>query len=261
MFEFKKNEFIAYPIISISKNSSGLVITTKKIGSRFFEDISLKINQEYDETPTAIDFRVDKFIQDKNTNEIDSKIVFNDKIISVAPSPVILNSIDKFFNISNISSISELFSADYLKTNEVFFITRNPIHRFYTGYFEKVDSIVGLGNDRLVDKPQSIIDSVLNEYTLKIDYSIFSDEHLSLWNTFLLKVITDNNLKNYVNIIDLDDYDKMKIFEKCDQPSNKTWITNWLNNVDNKLYINQLESKFKFYFDLELHSYNTILNK
>lgn len=260
MFQIIENQFIRYPWLSISKNNAGVVVTTKKIGSRFFEDITIPIDaKKHQSTILSIDFTIDDI--ESYSDAIDDSLVFNQKILqSVANDNLVLSPSD-MFKILNISSISELFSVEYLKNNKVFFITRNPIDRFYTGYFEKVDSIVGERYGKLSEQPQEIIDSILNEHILKINYTIFSDEHLSLWNTFLLKLIKDNNLQEISNVIDLNNSEEMKIFNKLDQPSNKIWLDNWLSNIDNKPYINELHSKFKFYFELELESYNKLLNK
>jgi len=260
MFQFIKNQSIRYPWLSISKNNAGVVITSKKIGSRFFEDITIPFGtKKHKSKIISIDFRIDNF---EHNNDVDPSIILNNKILEQVTNDNLILSVDDMFSILNVPSISELFSANYLKSNNVFFITRNPIDRFYTGYFEKIDSVVGPDiQTRLADQPQNIIDSILNEHIQKIDYTIFSDEHLSLWNTFLLQLITDNSLQEYATIIDLNDSEKMKIFDKLDQPSNKIWLDNWLSNPNNEHHINELHNKFKFYFELELESYNKLLNK
>ena len=259
MFQIIENQFIRYPWLSISKNNAGVVVTTKKIGSRFFEDATIPSGiQKHNSTVLSVDFKLNTIESTSDNN--DNSLVFNEKIIleQVQNDNLVLSSND-MFEILKISAISELFSIQYLKNNNVYFITRNPLDRFYTGYFEKIDSIVGETYGKLSEQPQPIIDNVLNEYVTKIDYTIFSDEHLSLWNTFLLNVIEANSLQEYANVIDLNNSEQMNIFNKLDQPSNKLWLNNWITNSNNLKYINELHNKFKFYFELELQNYNKLL--
>jgi hypothetical protein len=106
---------------------------------------------------------------------------------------------------------------------------------------------------------QDKINFILNEYTESVTLDIFNDEHLSLWNTFLLNFLQKQDLLNKVQIIDLNDSEKLSIFNKLDQPSNKSWLTGWVNDESNKLYIDKLISKYKIIFDTEIESYKILL--
>jgi hypothetical protein len=96
-----------------------------------------------------------------------------------------------------------------------------------------------------------------------MDYTIFNDSHLSLWNTFLLDFINDMDIASKIDIIDLNDLEKINsiISETFEQPSNKKWITNWLENSNNKPYIDKMYENLKYYLDLEMNSYQKLLNK
>ena len=49
------------------------------------------------------------------------------------------------------------------------------------------------------------------------------------------------------------------LFGVIAQPSNKQPLSKWLSNSDNKPYIDEIETKLKYYFDLEMEHYNKLL--
>lgn len=261
MFEFKLGEVLNYPWFCISKIDDMVVITTKKIASRFFEAATLDAQQikTYHHNihkVKAIDFVIstDGLINTFNLNDLNIKFT--------VMSETSRTSLDEFYEELKIKNISDVFRTDYVKTNKVVFVTRNPIERFYTGFIEWVDSEVGI----IINKSnvsQKEIDLALNEHIKKINYKVFSDEHMSLWNTFLINFITTNNIEKCVQIVNLNEPSHMKIFKKdyvFKQPSNKSYLNMWLQNSDNRKSIEELHTKLKFYFDLEMESYNKLLN-
>lgn len=283
MFNFKENQFLELPILCISVYNDTLIFSTKKIGSRFFE-------RDYINTPgenieNTINFQMSKISENSEHQHNGYEFrEFRHKL-----------KIDEFFKILNISSISELFSDRISQKYKFVFIVRNPMDRFYTGLFEKTDSVFSeiitdennysrQINDKyytsftqnvvksyfnidddmsLKFRPQSTIDSILNTFSVSLDYTIFNDSHLSLWNTFLLDFINDIGISSNIDIIDLSDSEKINsiISETHQQPSNKKWITDWLENSNNKSYIDIMHNNLKYYLDLELESYQKLLNK
>jgi hypothetical protein len=82
-----------------------------------------------------------------------------------------------------------------------------------------------------------------------------------LWNYFLIEFLHETNLYNKVQIIDLNDSSKMNIFTNIPQPSNKPWLSKWLFDENNKHYIDTMLLNLNPYMDLEIQSYNKLLNK
>lgn len=247
MFEFKENERINYPLFTIVNHDKKIIITTKKIGSRYFEDLSRAfINGERVGDSISVDVR----LIDNLNNTYDYELFGLNGI----------ERLEKFMKSMGKNNISDLFVFD-----KILFITRHPMSRFYSGFFEKVDSIYvceGENYTPLNKKTQYEIDKILNKHVELFDYNIFSDEHTSLWNTFLIEFINKMNIKDKIEVIDLNDINKMDQFGKLgvNQPTNRHWLINWISNPANKSYIDTLYNKFKFYFDLEIKSYNSLLD-
>lgn len=257
MFEFRQNEKILYPWLSISKRNDTIVFTTKKIGSRFFEEITkTDINSKFN----SIDVRFENAHSD-NQN-FDNKLHIKGKHISNVGSKNTLTT-SEFFTNFNVESFSDFFSIDYFKNNKIYIIIRNPYTRFYTGFFEKIDSIaVGeYTSEYLKTEPQDSIDSILNKYANNADYRYLSDEHMSMWNTFIYEFLHTYKLEKYVNVIDLGDSEKMNsTFGYLEQPTNRPYLDLWLENPNNKEYIDTLHTNLDYYFDLEMKYYNKLLN-
>lgn len=258
MFEFIPNEKIIFPWISISRKDDKIILTTKKIASRFFEDIS-RVGNTGEGKKRSIDFRIEHTNQNTDftiKNKMFSRV---DDDLSIDPT----FSISEFLDYFNIKSIKDFFSIDYFQNNKIYIITRNPIDRFYTGFFENVDYLArhDYSAESLKDESQENIDSILNNYTKKIDYTFLSDAHTSLWNTFIFNFLSENHLLKYITIVDLNHVDIMNsTFGYLDQPSNKKYLTNWLSNPNNKEYIDILHNNLQYYFELELKNYNKLLN-
>lgn len=264
MFELKLGEAIHYPVFCVSKINDMVVITTKKIASRFFEAATLEEYQlkEYNYKQHKLK-SIDCVINTKINNSFNLSDV---TIVPIPGSDAVRLSLNEFYEELKIKDVSDIFSVDYAETNKIVFVTRSPIDRFYTGFIEWVDSEFGKYNNNSElrwHKSQEEIDSVLNEYIRKIDYNVFSDQHMSLWNTFLINFLITNDIKHLVKIVNLNNLSHMQIFKKdymFGQPSNKSYIDKWLSADTNEKFIKELHDKFKFYFDLEIDSYNKLLN-
>lgn len=272
MLEVNKIEF-KYPTICLSVVDNTIVFTTKKIGSRFFEELS--VDSKNSKIWNTINLKI---FDNNNIGEFRPEFEFGKYYFEENyGSFVDTNYLFKKFA---INSWSELFSDKVINNFRFVFITRNPISRVYTGFFEKVDSILGFLNQntntlflhRIIDKyfdisnfsnlgslPQSKIDSILNEFAQSVDYKIFNDEHLTLWNIFIYNFIVENKLEGKVQIIDLNDSQRMSIFTKLDQPTNKVWLESWINNKNNTEYVEQLFKNIQPYMDLEIDTYNKLL--
>jgi hypothetical protein len=264
-----------YPVLCISIVGNYLVFTTKKTGSRYFEDISSDIL--YETKKNSINFYLSK----SQYNQNDSDCNFINYKFKCIETYELLNVV-QFYNLLKINKISDIFSDKVMKNYHYVFITRNPLDRLFTGFFEKIGSIISvLGTDNynqylfniiknhfgiteyteFNNLSQDKINLVLNEFALSINHRLLNDEHLSLWNYFLIEFLHKTNLHNKVQVIDLNDSSKMNIFNKISQPSNKPWLSKWLSDENNKHYIDTMLLNLKPYMDLEIQSYNKLLNK
>jgi hypothetical protein len=265
-----------YPTLCISIVDNYLVFTTKKTGSRYFEDISfdkINLNQRNSINITIHnnEYRTNNNLE-YNFFNYNFEVYNSDKLIDI----------NQFLKLLNVDNFVDIFSDKVIENFNYVFITRNPLDRLFTGFFEKVDSILGIlqldyhglfiydiikkqfginDYNSLHNLSQDKINLILNEFALSINYRLLNDEHLSLWNYFLIEFLHETNLYNKVQIIDLNDSSKMNIFNKIDQPSNKPWLSKWLSDVNNKDYIDTMLLNLKPYMDLEIQSYNELLRK
>lgn len=261
--------------ISIYKNK--IIFTTKKNGSRYFEDIgadrdALRPHQIYRQ---SIDYLPVKF--DVIHNEMDERMILGEYYFDEMPhSHITTNTL---FEKLKIEKISDIFTDKIMNEWELVFIIRHPLKRTLTGYVELVDSYFG----KLVAQPHSkyialkyfnlpIIDSneisfsqlstegvnsILNEYALHIGDALIRDEHTNAYNLFINGFIRKNNLIDKIQIIDLDNKEQMAIFPNLTQPSNKKYLTNWLNEK-NKFYIDSLLNSIQFFLESETDAYNEL---
>jgi hypothetical protein len=276
------NKEFNYPVLCISIVGKYLVFTTKKTGSRYFEDISSDI--AWVTQKNSINFYLEDAEGDRGNSQSDEADLYynflNYMVYPIRSHDLI--ELYEFNNLLKIDKISDIFSDNVMKNFEYVFITRNPIDRLLTGFFEKIGSIINVleadnhnqflfniiknhfGITEYTDfnnLSQDKINSILNEFALSINYKLLNDEHLSLWNYFLIQFLHETNLYNKVQIIDLNDSSKMNIFNKISQPSNKPWLSKWLSDENNKEYIDTMLLNLKPYMDLEIQSYNELLSK
>lgn len=269
------NQEFKYPILCISVVDKYLVFTTKKTGSRYFEDISsdvIDVTQKKSINLRLNDVRPDSTHTDFIFLNYEFELFNNDKLLNL----------QDFNDLLKIDKLSDIFSDKVMNNFEFVFVTRNPLDRLFTGFFEKIGSIVNVLHDDIYNQflfdiiknyfkineytdftklPQDNINLILNQFALSINYKLLDDEHLSLWNYFLFNFLQKENLLSKVKIIDLSDIHKMNNFPKLDQPSNKLWLSNWMNDEKNKYYIDTMLLNLKPYMDLEIESYNILLNK
>ena len=222
---------LKYPSLIICSINGRIVITTHKIGSRFFEQKAGKCS----------DWK--KYEPHFRWNTHDTSVTI--------PEP----SINTQFNFSHgggleqkTKSFCDLVGVDKIEdiftTQPITFITRDPWSRFWSGLFE----VIGENN---------------NEKINQIDKAILNDTHLSLWNTFLIELILHYEIKEH-EIIDLNNpliterYGVKTIDVR--EITNKFKYKPWLENEDNKVYIEKLQTILKPYMDLEINSYNKLLN-
>lgn len=269
------------PTICISVFENKLIFTTKKVGSRYFEDISaIRENSEYTSGDRrSIDFQL-MFNSDSSHSmqDYDDRLNFDKYYFKVAPHSLL--SQDSFFDIVGIKKISEIFNESTSQKWEYIFIVRDPLKRTLTGFCEIADSyfansmmysysrnivqkhfqiILGPSpNVSFKDLPIEKVVDVLNEYSGYIGTDLVRDEHTSAWCIFLRSFINDNKLHNKIKIIDLEDKTAMSIFPKLSQPSNKGYLKEWMD-ISNRFHVENLIKSIDFFLIPETQAYNELL--
>lgn len=261
-----------YPIICISIIDDNLIFTTKKIASRYVE----KLSKTDSGTINTINFKLHNSSDNEYNNQSDVRLKTEIYSFEYISSSSFIN-VDEFFYLLGINSIEELFSDKILKKYKFTFITRNPIDKFLTGYFEKIDALLGnLENieienvehlsdllkiifdiedyEKLSILPQHKINTILNTFSKSFSYKIFNDVHLSFWNLFLIEFLEKVSIKNKVDVIDLN---KFNLYGKLEEPSNKPWLNNWASS--NSEFVNNMFFRFDEYFSLEKNAYNNLV--
>jgi hypothetical protein len=270
-YNLESKSSIGLPIICFSITDNNLYITTKKVGSRFFEHLT-------DET-TYIEFRVKTKIS-CSPDEISNGIEFYDYIFEYFECNSIL-TIEEFFGLLKIQNITDITTNEFSNNWHVIFATRDPIIRLLSGYTELVDSMLSdctkiedatiyntidgyakiskSNNHQFSLKYFSKIDSnkVLNYFSNKVEGVIISDEHTSNWNTFIFYVLA--KCKGNLKIIDIDNINDMSIYGHDDTGiSNKNVYLNWLEDHSNDRYIINFFNTLNYFILPEYINYTYI---
>jgi hypothetical protein len=269
------------PTICISVFQNKLIFTTKKVGSRYFEDISAisPDNTTNSGNRRSIDFQlVYNSESNHSMHEYDSRLEFGKYYFNVAPHSFL--SQDNFFDIVGIKKISELFNESTHQNWEFIFIVRDPLKRTLTGFCEIADSYfsnlmihsyskniaqkyfqIVLGpspNVSFRDLPTEKVVEILNEYSGYIGTDLIRDEHTSAWCIFLRSFIAEHKISKKIKIIDLENKDSMSIFPKLSQPSNKGFLKEWMD-ISNKFYVDNLLKSIDFFLIPEIEAYKELL--
>jgi hypothetical protein len=266
------------PVLCISLFASQMIFTTKKVGSRYFEDIT-KPNQGSD-TATTIEFKILRYTDNQKTDpNFDSRLVFDNYYFDVSSKSYL--SVDAFFSKLKIKKISDILSDDVLSEWQMVGIIREPIKRTLTAFIEVCDGyfsgamiypfsknifqkyfqmIITPSNDYNFNQLSTeSINKILNEYALTIGPDLIKDEHASGWHMFLSKFVKKYRLESKIKIIDLDTKEDMSAFPIITQPSNKKHLNNWLIDK-NKFNLDTLIGSIQAFLVHELDAYNELLD-
>lgn len=263
------------PIICFSITNNELHITTKKVGSRFFEYLT--------EDTKYIEFRI-KHKSKCLPEELNNESHFLDLILFYFNDNSVLN-LQEFFDILNINSFNDILTKEFSQRWKVTFIIRNPILRFLSGYVELVDSSLSsllestssIDNDvySIIKKYDSIAkknnsyysikDFSINESNLILNYfantfdsSIMNDEHISNWNTIVYYLLEQMSEKP--KILDLDNLEDMRLYGQDNTfVSNKSIYENWLSNDENKEHILNLFNKLNYFILPEYSFFQSLI--
>jgi hypothetical protein len=265
------------PILCISLFSSQMIFTTKKIGSRYFEDIT---KHKGTDTPTTIEFKILRYTDTQKTDpNFDSRLIFDNYYFDVSSKSFL--TVDAFFSKLKIKKISDILSDDVLSEWQLVGIVREPIKRTLTAFIETSDAFFSnamihpFSRDifqkyfQIIITPSNqynfnqlsteSINKILNEYALTTGPDLVRDEHASGWHIFLSRFVKKYRLDSKIKIIDLDNKEDMSVFPHIIQPSNKKHLNNWLNH-ENKFNIDTLIASIQAFLVHELDAYNELLD-
>jgi len=265
------------PILCISLFDGQIIFTTKKVGSRYFEDIT-KPNQGSD-TPTTIEFKILRYTDTQKTDpNFDARLIFDNYYFDISSNSYLTT--DTFFSKLKIKKISDIISDDILNEWQLIGIVREPIKRTLTAFIETCDAY--FANSMLHPFSRDIfqkyfqviippsneynftllssenINKILNEYALTTGPDLIKDEHASGWHMFLSKFVKKYRLESKIKIIDLDNKDDMSGFPQIIQPSNKKYLNNWLID-ENKFNVDTLIASIQAFLVHESDAYNELL--
>jgi len=269
MFYNSEYQHIQLPLLTISKIDNKVLITTKKVASRYFDDLS---RENMDSHKNTADVKLQNFqLENFKFSDIDNKLVYKDLYFYFTEESG-LNS-NEFLKLFNAQNINDIFL-----NKEIIFITRNPKDRILTGFFEVIDGYVGslfydmkssfiiknyfnlnnISDFKLANMDDLTLSKILNEYAQNVTSEIMSDIHLSCWNFFILNFIKKYNFENKVNVIDIKNIHDYTDFPKMEQPSNKENIKKWMSGDDNKKYINSFFNTIEYFLKIEESSYDEL---
>jgi len=265
------------PVLCISLFDNQMIFTTKKIGSRYFEDISKPNSGKGN--PNTIEFKIIRYSNSQQTDpDYDSRLIFDNYYFDLAPQSYLTT--DEFLSKLKIEKISDILSDEVLNEWQLVGVVREPIKRTLTAFIEICDSYVSNAMIHPFSKhifqkyfqiilPPSTeynfkllstenINKILNEYALNTGPHIIKDEHASGWHMFLSKFVKKYKLESKIKIVDLDNKEDMSVFPLIIQPSNKKYLNNWLTD-ENKFNLDTLILSIQSFLAHELDAYNELL--
>jgi len=272
------NNDCTLPSMCISLWNNKMFFTTKKIGSRYFEDLSKTDGGEINGRVKSIDFRIERIRETElDDTKYDKRLVWGSHYYFVTNASYY--NIDEFLNELGITKVSDILSESVLSKRQLIFVVRNPIIRTLTAFIEVVDSYYAnsmnihfikpiiqkyftlnendVKHPSLHDLTEEKSIQILNEYSEFIGKFLIVDEHSSGWHQFLFRFITLNNIKSNFNIIDLDNKSTLKNYPKISQPSNKKQINVWLAQEDD-IHVRKLISSMNHFLIAELDAYDSL---
>lgn len=272
------NDDYTLPSMCISLWNNKMIFTTKKIGSRYFEDLSRTDGGVIDGPVKSIDFRIERISKPAlNAGTYDNRLLWGSHHYFVTGASHY--NIDEFLNELGIKQISDILSESVLAKRELVFVIRHPIIRTFTAFVEVVDSYYAqlmkfhyvkpiaekyfnlssttTKHPSLNQLEEDKVVEILNEYSEFIGNFLVIDEHANGWHQFLFRFITLNNLKSKIKVINLDDKTTLKNYPKIHQPSNKKLVKAWLSQEDDS-HIRKLISSMNRFLIAELDAYDNL---
>jgi len=271
------NEVSLLPTFCISLFDNQMIFTTKKIGSRYFEDISRPNSGKGN--PNTIEFKIIRYTDTQQTDpNYDSRLIFDNYYFNLSTQSYLTT--DEFLSKLKIEKISDILSDTVLNEWQLVGVVREPVKRTLTAFIEICDSYVDnvmihpfskhiFQNYFQIILPPSTeynfkllstenINKILNEYALTTGPDIIKDEHASGWHMFLSKFVKKYKLESKIKIVDLDNKEDMSVFPLIIQPSNQKYLNNWLNG-GNKFNVDTLISSIEIFLIQESDAYNELL--
>ena len=264
----------ANPQLIICVLDNKLIFTTKKIASRYFETLS---------NNNIIEFNVYNSINipARKYNIIDNPIkLHNDIILELAPHSKL--NVDNFYNLINITHLSDIFNNAFTQHYDFYYIVKDPLERLLSAMVENTDSTIlaqleDLNTRNIIEEKYGIeytfdfnlrrlpieksTNIVIDNY-IEVLRESTSDMHLSLWHTFLLKLTNLDGIGK-VNIIKIEDLHTIFHNERAYESDKKT-ISNatiYENVIEtHEPALSNIIKVCGIYLSLEYQSYYKLIN-
>lgn len=277
---------MSLPTFCLSIKGDTVYLTTKKIASRIVESLSDK----------SINFRLsykEVDIIDGVEDELGHENFIDD--FQVYPiyteSGRYINKVE-FYQILGINKFLDIFNKSFLEKWNLVIFVRNPKKRILSGYIEIVDSIINtyINHDSHTIAKSIIIDylnlpinskffnliisnkefsfkqlnddvvfKILNKSVYSIGSFIYNDEHTSQWMSIVEKLVY--NIESKINFIDIDNKFQMKEFEFYESTSNKNLYQKWIDEPNNKDFVDKFFNIVNPLIVGEVESYNYLIKK
>lgn len=264
----------ANPQLIICVLDNKLIFTTKKIASRYFETLS---------NNNIIEFNVYNAlnIPERKYNIIVNPIkLHNDIIVELATHSKL--NVDNFYNLLNITHLSDIFNNEFTQNYDFYYIVKDPFERLLSAMVENTDSTIlsqleDLNTRTIIEEKYGIeytfdfnlrkipieksTNIVIDNYIEVLRDSI-SDMHLSLWHMFLSKLINIDGIGK-VNIIKIEDLHTIFHNEAAYESDKKT-ISNAMiyeNFIEtHEPALSNIIKVCGIYLSLEYQSYYKLIN-
>ena len=270
---------MSLPTFCISIKGDTLYLTTKKVASRLVESLSTK----------TINFKLSHKEVDLSDGHIDEQ-GYEDFIDDYQVFPIYMESgryIDKveFYKILGITKFSDIFNKLFLEKWKLVIFVRNPKLRVLSGFVEITDSTISNyindpyfepmklilidyfkismnyeideSNFSFRELDESISFKILNKMTPTVTGFILRDEHTSEWTNIVKNLI--KNIEDRVKIIDIDNKEQMLEFNFSSSESNKSIYQKWIDDSNNKEYVDNFFNTIHPLIEEELTAYNYLI--
>lgn len=247
LYKEKINCYLPHFRIGIQEKEKKVLITTRKVKSRWVTHNSDKIVELYviKNKDVHSEAKNDNYLSINKTYGViwDNQYFDNPKAISV----------NEMFKILGISNISELFTNKTPNGYDTIIYTRDPLLKLLSGYVHML-SRYSKENKLLIHIPETDAIELMNTHVEKITNFIELDwdEHISFYNVILENILLDKPTKP--NIIDID---KSNDNPKLEGDSYKNLYVKWYDSQSS--YVKRFIELSSLYLILELESYYNLI--
>lgn len=246
----KKNGYLPHFRIGIQEESKRVLISTRKIKSRWVTYNSDKIIELH----VITDINAHPLENEENTfypiNDTYGVIV--DKHYFANPKAI---TIDELFSTLGISNMSELFTDITPNGYDVVVYTRDPLLRLMSGYVQRMNAQqYEIDKRQIYDLPLDEIITIMNKNVESVLSYMdeYHDEHISIWNILIENILLCK--EKLPTIIDIDNNNDDSTLGGI---SHREIYQKWSDSEPE--YVNRFIELTSLFLTLELHSYHKLI--